>query len=101
MGRGAEVCGAVSGAILVIGLKMGSEGDASSKEVREETYCKVQEFSEKFKALHGSLTCKALICCDLSTQEGLKQAREEELFSKVCPAFIADAARLLEKLLSG
>lgn len=100
MGRGGEVCGAVSAAVLTIGLKMGSEGDSSSKEVKKETYRKVRELFEKFKALHGSVTCRGILGCDLSTEEGLKEARGKDLFSKICPDFVADAARILEEVLS-
>ena len=100
MGRGGEVCGAVSGVVLTIGLKTSSEGDAQSKKVKEETYGKVREFFEKFKALHGSVTCKGILGCDLGTEEGQKEAREKDLFSKICTGFVADAARILEELLS-
>ena len=100
MGRGGEVCGAVSGAVLTIGLRTGIEGDTQSRKVKEETYRKVRELFEKFKALHGSVTCRGILGCDLSTEEGLKEAREKDLFSKICPDFVADAARILEEVLS-
>jgi len=100
MGCGGEVCGAVSGAVLTIGLRTGIEGDTHSRKVKEETYRKVRELFEKFKALHGSVTCRGILGCDLSTKKGLKQAREKDLFSKICPDFVAEAARILEEVLS-
>ena len=100
LGREGEVCGAVNGAALTIGLKVSSESEVSSREAKKEAYRKVQEFSERFKALHGSLACREILGCDLSTKEGLQEAREKDLFSKVCTGFVADAARILEELLT-
>jgi len=100
LGCEGEVCGAVNGAALTIGLKVGSESEVGSREAKKEAYRKVRQFSERFKALHGSLACREILGCDLSTEEGLQEAREKDLFSKVCPGFVADAARILEELLA-
>ena len=99
MGRMAHTCGAVTGALMALGLKYGAT-DAADKETKERAYALVKEFAEKFEFRNGSITCKDLIGCDISTPEGLKIAREQELFSKICPKLVKDAAEIVEEMLA-
>lgn len=98
MGRLAGTCGAVTGAYMLIGLMYGKyrEGD---NEAKEKTYALVQEFTKRFDDMHGSIRCKDLLKCDLSTTEGSDYASQNHLFDKLCPVFIRDAAQLLEDML--
>ena len=98
MGRMAETCGAVTGAFMVIGLKYGPCG-AGEKEAKEYTYKLVREFAEKFKSRNGSIICKELLSCDISTPEGAKIAREKGLFSSICPRMVQDAAEIIEEMM--
>ena len=98
MGRMAGVCGAVTGAFMVLGLKYGRV-KAEDNESREKTYMLVKEFAGKFKARNDSIICKDILECDISTRQGLRIAREKALFSKVCPKFVQDAAEILEEML--
>ncbi len=95
MGRTAHTCGAVTGAILVIGLKKGPTevNDVASK---EETYYLVREFLNRFQERHGSVECSALLGCDIGTPDGYRRAVEEGLFRKVCPALVGGAVEILE-----
>ena len=100
VGRQGEVCGAVSGAVMVIGLRhwdgTGSRipSDAATK---ERVYGLVRQFSNAFRERHGSILCRELLGCDIATAEGLSEARQHGLFKSVCPALVADAAELLER----
>jgi len=98
MGRMAETCGAVTGAIMAIGLKHGN-AEAKDMEAREETYKLVRQFADEFQAKHGSLDCRDLLGCDISTEEGRRQARERNTHDNVCPQLVRDAAVALEKIL--
>ncbi|HUV03001.1 MAG TPA: C-GCAxxG-C-C family protein [Desulfobacteria bacterium] len=98
MGHLGETCGAVTGAFMVIGLKCG-QTDADDKETKKKTYRLVKAFAEKFKARNGSISCTELLGCDLSTPEGMKRAKEQNLFTTLCPTFVRDATELLEELL--
>lgn len=93
-----EVCGAVTGAIQLLGLKYGQdrEDDIESK---ENTYGIVREFIEKFKEQNGSITCKQLLGCDLSTENGRKYAKDNGFFESVCPKLIKNAVEILEDIL--
>ncbi len=98
MARTGRTCGAVTGALMVIGLHHAKTrtGDDDS---RERAYALGQEFMESFAARNGSLVCNDLLQVDVGTPEGMKQVREKDLFRTVCPRFVRDAGELLEKIL--
>ncbi len=64
-GRG-ETCGAVSGALIVLGLKY----DAQDAQAKEKIYQLARTFIEKFCVCHSSIICKELLCCVVGTDEG-------------------------------
>lgn len=98
MGRLGQTCGAVTGACMVIGMRFGS-ADPLNSDAKECTYVTMKEFSRQFKARNKSLVCRDLLGCDISTPEGLKSAREQQLFACRCPKFVADATEILEQLI--
>jgi C_GCAxxG_C_C family probable redox protein len=98
MGRSGGMCGVVSAALMVLGLRYGMT-DSTRQEDKELTYEKVRQFIELFEELHGSTNCTDLLGCDLGTDEGFKEAREKNLTVTVCEKVVADAGELLEGLL--
>ena len=97
MGRTGGICGAVTGAYMVLGLR--DYPDAESPAARKEkVYALVGQFNQRFKALFKSLNCTELLGCDLSTPEGRATARERKAFSSDCPGFVAGAVTILETL---
>ena len=96
--RMAETCGAVTGAFMVLGLKYGNS-TAEDKKAKAQTYEKIVEYTERFKARNGSVNCSQLLGCDISTPEGMKKARGNELFATVCPKMVQEAAEILEEML--
>jgi len=92
----AETCGAVTGAYMVLGLKIQSEGK-SIQGIKGEAKVAVQKFNELFIAKHGSLTCKKLLGVDISTPEGSAEANKKNLFDTVCKDLVGSAAEILEK----
>lgn len=98
LARTGETCGAVTGAIMALGL--GHCGvPAEDPLAKERAYPPVQEFLARFRAQHGSIVCRELLRCDLGTPAGLQSAREQGLFKSRCPAFVRTAAEILEDLL--
>ena len=93
---GAPVCGAVVGAFMALGLKYGETAPGGFKK----TAPLIEEFAERFKAQHQSINCRDLLGCDLRTPEGLQTAKEKNLFATVCTGAVADAATILNELLS-
>jgi len=98
MGRSGQTCGAVTGAIIVIGLKHGKTR-AEDNATRETCYALAAEFIRRFEARHGALTCPALLGCHIGTPEGRTLAHEKQLFTTVCADLVRDAAEILEEVL--
>lgn len=98
MGRRGETCGALTGAILALGLKMGRR-QAADLEARERTYAAVGVLMSRFQEIHGSLGCRDLIGCDLGTEEGRKKAGELRTHQAICPRFVATAAELTTEIM--
>ena len=101
MGRMCEVCGALTGAFMVIGLKYGKAVTDGSKygNDTETTYRLVSDLAGRFKTRNGSIYCRDLIGHDLSIPEELDKVREQGLFTTTCGKCIADAVELLEEVL--
>ena len=98
MGRSDHICGAVTGAIMVLGLKYGMT-DPERQEDKLNTYGKVREFIERFTSSCGSIGCTDLIGCNLSTPEGMERCKTEELSDRACPPLVEEAVRILEEML--
>lgn len=98
MARMGDTCGAVTGAFMVIGLKHG-KAEKKDDPARERTYKLTNEFAARFRELHGSLMCRELINCDISTPDGLKRAQDGKIFKTICPKFVRDAGIILEQIL--
>jgi C_GCAxxG_C_C family probable redox protein len=98
MGRMAETCGAVTGAMMVLGLRFGATLPTPLE--KERIYALIRDFSDRFKARNGSILCRTLLNCDISTPEGLHVAKEKNLFKTSCPKYVQDAAEILEEMLA-
>ncbi len=93
-----EACGALTGAFLAISLKHGrirAEDLAS----RDRTYARMQEMAARFRARFGALRCPELLGVDIGTEEGLRRARENDLFRKRCDEFVRAATGWVDELL--
>jgi len=96
--RRAEICGAVSGAVLVIGLKDGYT-DVKDRSTKKACEGKVEEFLRLFAERNkGQILCRDILGCDVTTAEGKQKARDEKLFTTVCVDMVVCAATLLEEL---
>jgi C_GCAxxG_C_C family probable redox protein len=89
------MCGALSGAILAIGLVIGRDSSHSSI---DPTYSQVQSLITTFRDRHGSTNCPELIECDLSTDEGQLVFEEEHRIER-CRRYVEGATRIAESLL--
>jgi C_GCAxxG_C_C family probable redox protein len=98
MARMGLTCGAVTGALMVIGLKYGRTR-AEDEGSREKTYALVQDFIRQFKARHGSIVCNDLIGADIGTAEGHDLAAARGVFEFLCPKYVRDAVEIVEKIL--
>jgi C_GCAxxG_C_C family probable redox protein len=97
MGHLARTCGAVVAAVLLLGMATDAQEET---EARTASDVSVREFFRRFERRHGTTECKELLGVDMSTEEGMKRIRAEKLVQKRCPAFVEDAAGILDELLS-
>ncbi len=88
--RRAEICGAVTGVLMVLGLR--HQGN------RDIVYPTGQNFIERFQARHGSISCRELLPCDLSTDAGRREAREKGYHASICAGLVRSAVEILEQL---
>lgn len=99
MGRLREVCGAVSGAFMVLGLLRGYD-DPEDADAKAAHYSMLQDFAGDFRKKHGSILCRDLLK-DVKTSPGRKpEARTKEYYdSRPCLKCVADAARMVDEYL--
>jgi len=96
--RKGEICGACSGALMVLGLKY---GQASKEDI--ESRLKTNEVTDlflyKFASENGSYICRDLLGCDLGTKEGIQYAMKHNLFTEFCPKMVEFAMKILEEMM--
>ena len=106
MGRMREVCGAVSGMVMLAGL-IRPASDPSVKDWRTANYALVQEMAGDFKALNGSIVCKELLGlvpmgsgASVPNESPVPSDRTPEYYKKrPCEEMVGIAARIIgEKL---
>ena len=99
IGRLREVCGAVSGMMMVYGLLKGYD-DLKDSAAKKAHYANVQALAAKFREENGSIVCRELLKGVETTSGGVPEPRTEEYYKKrPCPALAACAAGILDEML--
>ena len=93
MGRMREVCGAISGSAMVVGLKY-PECD------KAQVYEKVHAIADEFKKTNPSIVCKELLGLSKPENSSVPEARTQEYYQKrPCVKIVEDAALATERIL--
>ena len=95
-----EVCGACTGALMVLGMKYG-QFDLNDDESRAKGKAMAVKFLDEFEKRKGSYICRDILGCDLRTDEGRDFARSNGLFRTLCPEMVRTAAEILTEMLGG
>jgi C_GCAxxG_C_C family probable redox protein len=90
-------CGALTGAVMVMGLRYGT-AHAADKTSKLELYRKVRLLTEEYKLRAGSTICRDLVGFDMSTPQGQLAAKAPHAFDR-CDDFVRMAAEILEEML--
>lgn len=100
VGRAREVCGAVSGAAMLVGFKYGAT-DGDDTEAKQRCYQVVQQIIAEFKENNPSIVCRELLELNEKVNTDPKpEARTEQYYKKrPCVQLVEDAARAVEKIL--
>lgn len=93
--RKGEVCGALTGALMVLSLMFGGTDPLDREELNKLT----DKMMEGFAAANGSYICNDLLGFDISKKEGADAAREKGLFKDFCPLMVASAVDILEEII--
>lgn len=97
--RKGEVCGACTGALMVLGLLYGQydKADLESREIANQVN---DLLMKRFAEVSGSYICNDLLGCDVRTEEGVKYAFDNNLFTEFCPKMVANAVDVLEEIIN-
>jgi len=93
-----ETCGAVTGALMVIGLKYGHarKGEFGQKQVMLQ---KVQEFKSLFGEKYPSCICKELLGYNIADPDDMQKILDKGLLFNFCPKVVRDTIQVLEKIM--
>jgi C_GCAxxG_C_C family probable redox protein len=92
-----SVCGTVSGATMVIGLRTTSKDNIRDRQASHKTYEMVRKFFARFEDRHSSINCRDLLGRDISSWEKSQAAAKDKAFAN-CPRFVESAVNILEEL---
>ena len=94
-----ETCGAVTGALMALGLKYGST-EASENHDEQEIHRYAEAFLGRIKSKNGTITCREILGVNIAIPEELKKAEESGLFEKKCPPFVKLSIEIADNLIS-
>ena len=99
MGRMREVCGAVSGMCMVLGLLYGDGIDCDPK-AKAAHYALVRSAAEAFEKKNGDVVCRVLLGLAPGTRSDKPAARTNEYYKKrPCSEYVRDAVEILETII--
>ena len=100
IGRMREVCGAVSGAAMVIG-SICSAVDGKDSDSKQKNYELVREFADRFTKKNGSIICRELLGLDVKMEKSAEpEKRTAEYYKKrPCVELVGDAVEILAELI--
>lgn len=97
MARQGKTCGAISGALMGIGLQHGYT--QATKEGKSEACVDLSQlFMSEFTKMFGATDCKDLIGYDISDAEKKAAASKSGVFKTLCPKYVAGAIQIVQKL---
>jgi len=98
IGRLQDICGAVSAAVMVLGLASHFKEEDGRPKINE-VYATVRSFIDEFTQKKGTIKCRDLLKCDLSSEEGQKYFKDNNL-KEDCRGYVRLCCELLDKYLA-
>jgi len=89
-------CGALTGAMMVIGLKYGTS-DPKDPEAKKLSREKTRKLIETFESVHGTISCNELVGFDRSNLSGADLMAKLPYFHNTCPKFLETVVSFLEE----
>lgn len=97
--RTGKTCGAVTGALMVLGMKVWNS-EIEKEEAKQHVYKLSNQLMEEFKERNKSLDCHELLGVSVSNPEGRAFVKANNLTGKVCHHVINDVTQILDKLIN-
>ena len=98
MGKLQDTCGAATGAYMVFSIYT-SHRTQDNIQAKDESALMIRRFSKRFAEIEGSTNCKKLIGVNLNTEEGQQEAREKDLFNKICGRCVSTSVGIVEEII--
>ena len=99
MARHGWTCGALTGAMMALGLHAGHT-TAQDTATKDELYARVQALVARFEERHGATACRQLVGADMLDQVERQAASDRGVFTTLCPQLVRTAATLVAESLS-
>ena len=96
MGLTGAACGALSGAVMAIGLARGPAGNATEF---VQAMAPVQELRRGFEKKMGTISCRELTNVDLTNPEAFEKYLSSDVPEKVCAPAVDTAYKLVMQIL--
>lgn len=91
-----EICGALSGAYMALGLKYGS----NDMDDRSRLMNMIKKLDTEFADKNENLKCIDLLGLDVNTKEGMKKAIDNNLLVSVCGCCVSSVIEITEKIIA-
>jgi C_GCAxxG_C_C family probable redox protein len=99
MARHGWTCGALTGAMMALGLHAG-HASAQDTAAKDELYARVQTLAAGFEARHGATACRQLVGANMLDPIERQAAADRGVFTTLCPELVRTAASLVAKELA-
>ncbi len=97
IGRTQDICGALSGAVMVLGCRYYDENNIAGSKVL--VYEKTKELISRFKEIHKTVECRDLTGVDFNKEGGLELFKTLNIHENKCNGYIKDVCKILEELI--
>lgn len=95
-----ETCGAVTGALMAIGLKYG-KGENGTEDDKTIAYRQSQFLVNEFKKRNTTICCRQLLDgYDMNSPQEMAKIMALDLYNNYCLKYIQDAVEITETILS-
>ena len=98
MARMGDTCGAVTGGMMVLGMKFGRTV-ADDTDAKEKNYRLVHEFVDRFNERFESCTCRDLLGFEPGAPEVSQRFADDPELEKRCAGFVREASEILEEII--
>ena len=97
--RRREVCGAVSGGVMVLSMLHGYS-DVREDEEKKKLYEKVREVLKSFEDETGSIVCRELLGLEEKVSAPVPEKRTEAYYKKrPCSEYVRDCAQIVQDII--